>query len=61
MTDVSLRQICAVRSMGSADLAGLRALQELATLSLRGCSGLATDGLASLAALTALKCCPTPS
>ena len=45
-----------VRSMGAADLAELRALQDLASLSLRGCPSLAAAGVSSLAALTALRC-----
>ena len=43
------------RSMGAADLAELRALQDLASLSLRGCPSLAAAGVSSLAALTALR------
>ena len=46
---------CGVRSMGAADLDELRALQDLASLSLRGCPSLAAAGVSSLAALTALR------
>ena len=43
-------------SMGAEDLAELRALHDLASLSLRGCPSLAAAGVSSLAALTALRC-----
>ncbi len=48
------------RSMGAADLAELQALQDLASLSLRGCPSLAAAGVSSLAALTALRCPTDP-
>ena len=55
---MSFSQTALVRlhSMGAADLAELRALQDLASLSLRGCPSLAAAGVSSLAALTALRC-----
>ena len=51
----TVRMVC---SMGAPDLAELRALHDLASLSLRGCPSLAAAGVSSLATLTALRCLP---